>query len=221
MSRTSVLSALQAYREAWVQGVIPYAGIDRAEELANARSIEDFIVREPLQACERSCAEGHITSSALVTSLGMDKVLLTLHRKLGKWLQLGGHTDGSWDIPASALREAQEESGLVSVHLVDLGRLLGLSKAVSGLPFDCDVHEIPARRNESTHLHFDIRYLTLVDDRLPLAITAESKDLRWFTLDEARQLTRERSMLRQFDKLDAIRALWMAENLSEPARADF
>jgi len=64
-------------------------------------------------ACERACVPGHITASALVVSDSADQVLLTLHPRLGRWVQLGGHCeDADTDIVAAALREATEESGI-------------------------------------------------------------------------------------------------------------
>ena len=73
-----------------------------------------------------------------------DRVLLAHHRKLGRWLQPGGHSDGDPDTLAVALREAREESGL------DV-------QALDDAIFDLDLHRIPARDREPAHLHFDVR----------------------------------------------------------------
>src|SRR4051812_21187124 len=67
---------------------------------------------------ERSLLTGHLTGSAWVVSPDRTRTLLTHHRKLDKWLQLGGHADGNSDLAAVALREAQEESGLTRLRLV-------------------------------------------------------------------------------------------------------
>lgn len=211
MTRSATLSALRVYRETWAKGQLPYAHFDAAEEMQSVNVIEDFVQREE-NACERSCPEGHLTSSALVTNYELDHVLLTLHKKLGKWLQLGGHTDGSWDIATSSLREVQEEAGVgpEATSLFNWQKVFEIPDSSSALPFDCDVHEIPGRANEPKHKHFDLRYLVLVDARLPLAISEESEDLGWFSLSRARELTQERSMLRQFDKLEALRRALLA-----------
>ena len=71
----------------------------------------------------RSCVPGHFTGSAWVVDAGRRRTLLTHHRKLGKWLQLGGHADGDADLAAVALREAQEDSGLTGAKLVATGDL--------------------------------------------------------------------------------------------------
>jgi len=88
---------------------------------------------------ERACLPGHVTGSAWVLSPDRDRFLLTHHRKLQRWLQLGGHADGEGDVAAVALREAREESGI--------GRFafLGAEAAGGPQPIDLDVHAIPAR----------------------------------------------------------------------------
>jgi 8-oxo-dGTP pyrophosphatase MutT (NUDIX family) len=99
----------------------------------------------------RSCAPGHVTASAWILSPDGGSCLLTRHKKLGKWLQLGGHVDGEQRVERAALREAREESGLQSFELLAPGREL--------LPLDLDVHPIPARGREPGHLHWDVRFL--------------------------------------------------------------
>ena len=73
------------------------------------------------------------------------------------------------------------------------------------LPFDLDIHSIPARGDEPEHLHYDVRYLLWCPDQ-PLKGNEESHQVAWFPLEEARRVTREPSMLRQFDKLEFLRA---------------
>ena len=82
--------------------------------------------------CERTLAIGHFTGSAWLVSADGQRVLLTHHRKLHRWLQLGGHADGEGDLAAVALREAQEESGLGGLSVEDF-------------VFDLDRHLIPER----------------------------------------------------------------------------
>jgi len=141
---------------------------------------------------------GHFTASLLVVNQDYSKVLLTHHRKLGKWLQLGGHVDGNPRLEESALREANEESGL---------RRLDWEFAEGDLilPFDLDRHLIPANDREPEHFHYDVRYLARSDDGLPLQISEESNDLAWHTLNDARKLNPERSMSRMFEKVERLR----------------
>lgn len=136
----------------------------------------------------RTCVPGHLTGSAWIVDRTRRRVLLTHHRKLDKWLQLGGHADGDPDLTAVALREAQEESGLRSVARV--------SPAI----FDLDVHEIPAGSTDPVHRHYDLRFLLEADADEPLVISAESKDLAWVELDRLAEYSSEESLLRMARK---------------------
>lgn len=224
MHRQSLLTLLDVYEKTWIDGAgaaRPQAAADAAEERAIVAEFRRF-VREERDCFERHLAVGHVTGSALVVSPGLDKVLLTLHAKLGKWLQLGGHADGEAEVHCVARREVEEESGLGDVDFLTYETALGATRPGGvPLPFDFDRHAIPARKTDAEHYHYDVRYLVVADPDEPLAITDESTDLRWFPLAEARALTEERSMIRQFDKL-----LWLgarldlrAATLTRPARA--
>jgi len=136
----------------------------------------------------RSCPEGHITGSAWILSADHRRVLLTHHRKLDRWLQLGGHSDGESDPRQVALREAQEESGLA--------RFRFLPETVDPLPIDLDVHPIPAFGGEPAHLHLDVRFLLVADAGQKLRASAESKELRWFERERLADFVDEESLLR-------------------------
>jgi 8-oxo-dGTP pyrophosphatase MutT (NUDIX family) len=164
-----------------------HKGIDSHEEEMRLRIIR--FVEEYQNCFERSLLIGHITASALIVNSAVTKTLLTHHHKLEKWLQLGGHSDGDSDTLNVALREAEEESGLKSV--VPLGEEI----------FDVDVHEIPERKNEPAHFHYDIRFLFEADDTEPLVISSESKDLAWVPFSDIGQYTTEESMLRMIRKI--------------------
>ena len=113
----------------------------------------------------------HVTGSAWVVDRDRTHALLTHHRKLDKWLQLGGHADGDSDILRVALREAREESSLEAI------------RAVSEEIFDVDIHTIPARGGELEHFHYDVRFLLEGDRGAPLAVSEVNRGrwpgLRW------------------------------------------
>ena len=129
------------------------------------RLFRAFAAGEP-DCCERTLAGGHFTGSAWLVSADGSRVLLTHHRKLDRWLQLGGHADGDGDLAAVALREAEEESGLS-----------GLS--VEPQPFDLDRHFIPARGNEAGHWHYDVRFVVRASDNESFVASEESHALAW------------------------------------------
>ena len=115
---------------------------------------------------ERAAHEAHFTGSAWLVSADGERVLLTHHRKLDRWLQLGGHADGDIDLARVALREAEEESGLD-----DLSVLPGL--------FDLDRHRIPARGDEPEHWHYDVRYVVRAGSNERFVLSEESHALAW------------------------------------------
>jgi 8-oxo-dGTP pyrophosphatase MutT (NUDIX family) len=133
---------------------------------------------------ERSCAPGHVTGSAWLVSHDGARFLLTHHRKLGRWLQLGGHSDGDPDTAAVALREATEESGIAGLVLA----------AVQ--PLDLDAHEIPARGAEPAHVHYDVRYLVRAPTGAVVTISDESLALRWFAADRPLEVPHDESVAR-------------------------
>jgi len=162
-----------------------------AQEEQSLRQIEAF-VREHADCFSRSLVAGHITGSAWLLDEYGDRVLLTHHRKLGLWLQLGGHADGNPDVLDVALREAREESGLQNVVplLNDI--------------FDVDVHAIPARENEPAHFHYDIRFLLRAVGSDAFRVSDESHALRWCTKDEVPRLSVDASVLRMHRKWLAL-----------------
>lgn len=149
----------------------------------------------------RSCRPGHITASAWIVSADGGRCLLTLHRKLGRWLQLGGHVDGEVHVERAALREASEESGMGQFTLVRWRDQL--------TPLDLDVHPIPARFDEPEHLHWDVRFLLRAAPGQQLVLSSESSDLRWFDVGELRAVTTEESVLRLHRKAAMLREQWV------------
>jgi 8-oxo-dGTP pyrophosphatase MutT (NUDIX family) len=205
MHRRELDAALAEYPGIWLSDTARHASFDAREERDILARFRAFVAATP-DCFDRSSPEGHITGSALVTSPSLDQVLLTLHGKLGLWLQLGGHSDGDPRPDAVARREVEEESGIRDLAFLDAVALLGHGPGRRPvLPFDFDAHLIPARKGEPAHVHYDVRFLIVADRAAPLVITNESKDLKWFTLEEARRVTAERSMRRQFDKLEHLR----------------
>ena len=173
MDRSKLIAELGAY------------AVRFPEEVAKARRFRDF-VESHADCFERCCLPGHVTASAWIVDRNGRRVLLTHHRKLGRWLQPGGHSDGEPDSLAVALREAREETGLDLV-------------ACSDRPMDIDIHEIPPRASDPAHRHYDLRFaLTARSDAY--TVSGESHDLAWVGIDALEAYTREDSILRLRNK---------------------
>jgi 8-oxo-dGTP pyrophosphatase MutT (NUDIX family) len=165
-------------------------------ETAVAERFAAFVV-DHIDCFERSCVPGHITGSAWLVSHDRTRFLLTHHRKLGRWLQVGGHSDGDPDTAAVALREAHEESGIDGLALVPLdGRVQ---------PLDLDAHEIPARGDDPAHVHYDVRFLVVAPPDATIAVSAESLALRWFASDEPLGVDHDASVARLKEKASRLR----------------
>ncbi len=163
--------------------------ITYSDDTIQLEKTRQFVVEHPDDCFERSLLVGHITGSAWVVSPDRRQVLLTHHRKLNRWLQLGGHADGNPDILAVSLQEAQEESGLDNITL--------LSPDI----YDVDVHHIPAHSAEPAHYHYDIRFIFIANPTEPLIISNESKDLAWVDVANIKRLGVDRAILRMVDKM--------------------
>lgn len=153
----SLATGFSAYARAWPEE-IEAAGEFRAL-LADAM---DPFVRERLA--------GHFTASAWLVDGTGTRLLMTHHRKLDRWLQLGGHADGDRDLARVALREAEEESGLTDLTV---------------LPeiFDLDRHWIPGRGDVPGHWHYDVRYVVRAAGSEDFVVSDESHALAWREID--------------------------------------
>ncbi|SVA72308.1 uncharacterized protein METZ01_LOCUS125162 [marine metagenome] len=157
-----------------------------------AQSILSFLQADK-NPFSRKNFHGHFTGSAWIVNPDKSKILMTHHRKIGKWLQLGGHADDEKDLLKVSQREAKEESGLNNFVI--------LSKEI----FDMDIHEIPSIGAEPRHLHYDIRFLLEADpDKESITVSDESYDVAWIELDKIQQLNSEESIMRMVKKTNIL-----------------
>ena len=179
-NRLLLLSALKKYKTEY------------KSEQPFVQEMIDFI-EQNLDCFERSNLSGHITGSAWLLSPDEKKVLLTHHKKLNRWLQVGGHSDGESNTWNVALREATEESGIQ-----------GISFVIQNI-FDIDIHTIPenTKKNEPEHKHYDVRFLLKAPTE-KFNISEESNALKWvsaqelYTMGERKEIST--SMLRMLHK---------------------
>lgn len=187
MHRTHLIALLDAHR-----------ATDDAEA-ADVAHIKHFVADHP-DCFGKTNPRGHITGSAyIVDSTG--RFLMTHHAKLGRWLQVGGHSDAHEHDPLqTALREAVEESGLTDL------------RPLSAAPIDIDVHRIPERRRrrvgqqasgvvEPAHDHLDLRYALITATPEAICITPESTDLQWFAFEALAALDLDAASMRAVRKV--------------------
>lgn len=181
MHRNTLLHKLHNYK--------PSTAVDAA-----AREQIIAFVQEHPDCFERTLTIGHVTASSWLLNKAGDKALLMHHAKLNQWMQLGGHCDGDADVLAVAIKEAQEESGIMDIV------------PVSTDIFDLDVHFIPATSKEAAHYHYDVRFLLQVVGDADFVRNHESHDMRWFGAMRDQLPTAQLSVVRMFDK-------WIAERI--------
>lgn len=175
MHRQGILAKLESYK--------PFDD----QDAARCRQIIDFVRKTPT-CFENSSKSGHLTGAAWLLDSSGTRVLLTHHRKLDKWVQLGGHADGDADLLAVAIREAQEESGILDI------------RSMSSEIFDLDIHLSPENSGEPQHLHFDIRFLLQVTGSPRYSVSSESNALGWFTVAQLESLDVDDAVVRMANK---------------------
>lgn len=142
---------------------------------------------------------GHFTASCYIVDEG-GRLLLHHHRRLDRWLQMGGHVEPDETTAAAAIREGLEESGLDDLELLWSDGRFGRRFIL-----DLDIHKIPAGKGEPDHEHYDVRYVART--RRPDAVRidrAESNDLRWFALAEAAEVMTGDESQRVLRKIERI-----------------
>ena len=168
------------------------------DETDRVKVFIDFLDNTPSgQLFARKNFNGHITTSAFIVKPDSREMLLLKHKSLGRWLQPGGHVEEDASLLDSALREANEETGvrrsqLLHIHVGDAGHV----------PFDIDPHFIPPnpKKAEDGHYHHDHRYLFIYqgDDKEDFD-PDESTGLKWVRFDDLTGDTTFGEMVRKID----------------------
>ena len=159
------------------------------KEEVRARTLMLDFLNSRTDCFERSCEIGHFTGSCWLENYDGTKFLLTLHRKIKIWLQVGGHADGDPDILRVALKEAHEESGLQHIE------------PVSSEIFDISVHLVPEYKGIPAHYHYDVRFIARASNfNEKIKISDESDDLKWFSVPPLSVATDDSEIVRMFKK---------------------
>jgi 8-oxo-dGTP pyrophosphatase MutT (NUDIX family) len=155
--------------------VAAVAGFDPGGSARAAESREQTLalLRTHPRPLDRSSYDpGHVTASGIVLSPDRARLLLVFHRRLGRWLQPGGHLEaGDRSTMEAAHREVTEETGVTP------------DPAIPPWLVGIDVHEIPAARGEPPHLHHDLVYRFIGRADLPRP-SAEVSQAAWWAVDQ-------------------------------------
>lgn len=149
-------------------------------EKQHVKNTMELVAKNP-NCFKRENLEGHITASGFLFNADFSKVLLTKHKKLQCWLQLGGHSDGDKNSFRVAKKETWEESGIANI------------KPIFKTIVDVDIQDIPfyEPKNVPAHKHYDIRFFLKTNNE-NFVMSDESDDLRWFTLNEYKELAKDK-----------------------------
>ena len=179
MQRSNLLESLKLFKD---------SRFLTEEEHSDYAKLVEFVQNNP--GCFEREHLGHITGSVWIINHEETHALLTHHRKLNIWLQLGGHAYGDPDIPAVALKEAYEESGIENLEFI--------------FPeiYDIDIHPIP---NHKCVAHYDVRYLLKAGPGATYIVSEESHDLAWVPFEKIPDYTTAPSVVRMADKMMLIR----------------
>ena len=162
-------------------------------EADSLRRIADLAATVGAPFSRDNYVPGHLTASAIVLDPKREYAVLIFHTKLNRWLQPGGHFEpGENDPSVAAAREVLEETGLAA-------RWPGPEPIL----LDVDVHQIPARKTEPAHFHFDLRML-LIADRNEMQAGEGTSDARWVDGTEARQMDLDLGLVRALRKVKLL-----------------
>lgn len=145
---------------------------------------------------ERQNSIAHYTSSLFIVNKARTKVLFIYHKLYDAWCWVGGHADGDQELAKVALKEAQEETGLVDITLI--------SEEIVSL----DILPVSGHFKKdqwiSGHQHLSVAFLGEADDSLPLTVNQEETNgVSWIALEQIERLSGEPHMLPIYQKIVA------------------
>ena len=164
------------------------------QELTDRDNMLQLMQFFPQNILLRENKMAHLTSSGFILNKALDKALFVYHNIYNSWSWSGGHADGNGDLLQVACREACEETGLASVK--------PLNTSIAAL----DILPVPQHIKNgcyiSAHLHLNLAYYLVADEKEPLHIKAdEYRAVAWLPLDCLHLFSTETHMLPVYNKL--------------------
>ena len=143
----------------------------------------------------------HLTASGFTINKTMDKTLMVYHNIYDSWAWIGGHADGESDLLSVAMREVQEETGVVTVN------------PLSTQPVSVDILTTSGHMKRgkyvSSHLHLNISYIIVADEEEAIRIKPdENSGVKWIPIDEMEQYVSEPEMLVVYKKILERVRIW-------------
>lgn len=165
------------------------------EEKEQIELFRNFLIENGMEAFSRNLKKGHITASGWILDKSFHQVLLIHHKKLDKLIQPGGHCEEEdCNVKMTALREVKEELDLSEIEFMNDGI------------FNIDIHEIPERRLEERHFHYDICYLFTSSSNEPITQNEEAVFAKWYRIEELERMhIKDRALLSMIRK---TKRLW-------------
>lgn len=180
--------------ETLLQQIKGYQPINE-QERCDQQIILQYLQADGEQLLSREQLQAHLTASAWITNPTRDKVLMIYHNLYQSWAWTGGHADGMEDLLAVAMKEAKEETGLITVH--------PLQTEIFSLEVLAVNHHYKKGKFVPAHVHLNVTYLLEADEQAALAIAPdENSNVAWMTLEEAVAASSEPCMQLIYEKLN-------------------
>lgn len=171
------------------------------QEAADKQMILDYIETFPDTILTRENRFAHITAASMIFNEEKDKVLMIYHNIYRSWSWTGGHADGDSDMLYVALKEANEETGVKNLRVLQKGGQSPMA-AVDVLPV---WGHVKRGKYVSSHLHLNFSYLFEASEEEALRIKEdENSQVGWIKIEELRKKVTEPDMIPVYEKLTRL-----------------
>ena len=173
-----------------IESYIPCNEQDEADKAMMIEYMDTF--NDTLTRENKVC---HFTASSWIVNKEKTKVLMIYHNIYDSWAWTGGHCDGDPDVLHVALKEAEEETGIKNIKVLDNGLASLEILTVDG--------HVKRGKYVSSHLHLNCSFILEADENEVLQIKEdENSGVKWVNIEDAISLTNENKMKPIYKKLN-------------------